>query len=313
MAWVCVSFEVAATAVEAMTDALLEAGAASVDVADAGAGSVAEQAIYAEAGADSVRPWRRSRVSALFDAGADVAALLAGACARAGVALQRYEVEPVAERDWVQASRDQFAPIRISPRLWIVPSWHAAPDPHAVNIRLDPGIAFGSGSHPSTRLCLLWLERVIRGGETVLDYGCGSGVLAVAAMKLGAASAMGVDIDEQALLAARRNAMHNRVQATFHSAAEAVRRPARIVVANILAHPLVVLAPLFARLTAPRGRLALAGLLAQQADEVRGAYEPWFDFDASEEEEGWALLSGTRREQGIPHPLSGKERGKGQR
>ncbi|HKA39620.1 MAG TPA: 50S ribosomal protein L11 methyltransferase [Burkholderiales bacterium] len=295
MAWVSVSFELAAADVEAMADALLEAGAASVDVTDAGAGSTAEQAIFAEAGADSVQPWRHSRVSALFDAGADVAALLAAASAGAGVPVPRYEIRPVAERDWVQASRDQFAPIRISPRLWIVPSWHAPPDPHAVNIRLDPGVAFGSGSHPSTRLCLLWLERVIRGGENVLDYGCGSGVLAVAAMKLGAASAVGVDIDEQALLAARRNAMHNQVQVTFHSAAKVVRRPARIVVANILAHPLVVLAPLFARLTAPRGRLALAGLLAQQADEVRGAYEPWFDFGAPEEEEGWALLSGVRR------------------
>ena len=302
MAWLSVSLEVAAADVEAMADALLEAGAASVDVTDAGAGSTAEQAIYAEAGADAVHPWRRSRVSALFDQEADIAALLAGACARAGVSPPRYEVQPVAERDWVQASRDQFKPIRISPRLWIVPSWHAAPDPHAINIELDPGIAFGSGSHPSTRLCLLWLERVIRGGETMLDYGCGSGVLAVAAMKLGAASAVGVDIDEQALLAARRNAMHNRVRATFHNAAEAVRRPARIVVANILAHPLVVLAPLLAQLTAPRGRLALAGLLVQQVDEVRSAYEPWFDLDTPEEEEGWALLSGTRREQGTPRP-----------
>jgi ribosomal protein L11 methyltransferase len=295
MAWLSVSLEVAAADVEAVVDALLEAGAASVDVADADAGSATEQAVYAEAGADAVRPWRRSRVSSLFDASADVAALLAGACTRAGVSLPRYEMQPVAERDWVQVSQDQFAPLRISPRLWIVPSWHAPPDPHAVNIRLDPGAAFGSGSHPSTRLSLLWLERVIRGGETVLDYGCGSGVLAVAAMKLGAASAVGVDIDEQALLAARRNAMHNQVQVTFHSAAKVVRRPARIVVANILAHPLVVLAPLLARLTAPRGCLALSGLLAQQADEVRGAYEPWFDFGAPEEEEGWALLSGVRR------------------
>jgi ribosomal protein L11 methyltransferase len=233
----------------------------------------------------------------LLDDRTDPAALLAGACARAGLPVPPCTVQPVAERDWVQATRDQFVPIRISPRLWIVPSWHTAPDRHAVNIVLDPGLAFGSGSHPTTRLCLLWLERVIRGGETVLDYGCGSGVLTVAAMKLGAASAVGVDIDEQALLAARRNAMHNRVQAIFHSAAEAVRRPAPIVVANILAHPLVVLAPLLAQLTAPRGRLALAGLLAQQADEVRSAYRPWFEFDAPEEEEGWALLSGVRRTQ----------------
>jgi ribosomal protein L11 methyltransferase len=295
MTWVSVSFELAAEDVEAVSDALLGAGAASVDVVDADAGSPAEEARYAEAGDDAVRPWRRSRVNVLVEAKTDVAALVADACARAGVPLPRYTAEPLAERDWVQVTRDQFVPIRISSRLWIVPSWHAAPDPGAVNIALDPGVAFGTGSHPSTRLCLRWLERAIRGGETVLDYGCGSGVLAVAAMKLGAAAATGVDIDEQALLAARRNAMHNRVQATFHSAAQAVGRPARIVVANILAHPLVVLAPLLARLTAPRGRLALAGLLERQVDEVRAAYEPWFELDAPEAEEGWALLSGARR------------------
>jgi ribosomal protein L11 methyltransferase len=296
MAWLSVSFEVAAADVEAVTDALLEAGAASVDVADAGAGSAAWQSIYAEAGPDPPRPWRHSRVSALLAESADAGALVARACASAGIPLPRYDMRPVPERDWVQASRDQFLPLRISPRLWIVPSWHTAPDPDAVNILLDPGMAFGTGSHPTTRLCLRWLERAIHGGESVLDYGCGSGVLAIAAMKLGAASADGVDIDEQALLAARRNAMHNRVQATFHSAAETIRRPARIVVANILAHPLVVLAPLLARLTAARGRLALAGLLAEQAGDVRSAYEQWFEFDAPDETEGWALLSGVRRQ-----------------
>jgi ribosomal protein L11 methyltransferase len=295
MAWLSVSFEVAAADVEALGEALLEAGATSVDVADAAAGSAAEQAIYAEGGADGIPPWRASRVSALFDEKADAAGLVARACANAGLPVPRYTVMPLAERDWVQASRDQFVPIRISPRLWIVPSWHVAPDAGAVNIVLDPGIAFGTGSHATTRLCLRWLERAIQGGETVLDYGCGSGVLAVAAMKLGAAAAVGVDIDGQALLAARRNAMHNQVQATFHSAAEAVRRPARIVVANILAHPLVVLAPLLARLTAPGGQLALSGLLTWQVDEVRAAYEPWYDVGAHEEEEGWALLSAVRR------------------
>jgi len=295
MSWLSVSFEVAAGDVEAVTDALLDAGAASVDVADARAGSAAGQSVFAEAGADPPRPWRRSLVSALLADKADAATLVARACARASIPLPPCEVRPIAERDWVRDSRDQFAPIRISSRLWIVPSWHTAPDPGAVNVTLDPGIAFGTGSHPTTRLCLRWLEGVIHGGESVLDYGCGSGVLAIAAMKLGAASAEGVDIDGQALLAARNNAMHNQVEATFHSAADAMRRPARIVVANILAHPLVVLAPLLARLTAPRGRLALAGPLAGQAGEVRAAYEQWFDFDAPEDEEGWALLSGVRR------------------
>jgi ribosomal protein L11 methyltransferase len=234
-------------------------------------------------------------VSVLVAQGTDAAAVVSAACARAGIAPPPCRASEVAEQDWVQASRDQFAPVRISPRLWIVPSWHAAPDPDAINISLDPGLAFGTGTHATTRLCLAWLERVVRGGESVIDYGCGSGILAIAALKLGAAHATGVDIDEQALLAARHNALHNRVQITFHGAADALRLPARIVVANILAHPLIVLAPLLARLTAPRGRIALAGLLAAQAEEVRTAYGPWFDFEASVEEEGWMLLSGIRR------------------
>jgi ribosomal protein L11 methyltransferase len=295
MAWLSISFEAPAEHVDALSDALLEAGAASVEVTDADAGSPAEQPVFAEPGAEPPRSWPRSRVSVLVAQGADAAAVVATACSHAGIVPPPCRVAEVAEQDWVRASRDQFAPIRISPRLWIVPSWHSSPDPDAINIALDPGLAFGTGNHPTTRLCLAWLERVIRGGETVIDYGCGSGILAIAAMKLGAARADGVDIDGQALLAARHNAIHNQVQITLHGAAEAIGQPARIVVANILAHPLIVLAPLLARLTAPRGRLALAGLLAAQANDVRAAYGPWFDFEAPEEDEGWMLLSCVRR------------------
>jgi len=295
MAWLAVSFELAAPDVEAVSAALLEAGAASVDLADADAGSVAERPAFAEPGSGAPLTWRRNLVTALVAEGTDAAALVVAACARAGIVPPPYRARHVAEQDWVRASRDQFMPIRISQRLWIVPSWHEAPDPGAINLLLDPGLAFGTGSHPTTRLCLNWLERVVRGGETVLDYGCGSGILAIAAMKLGAARADGVDIDEQALLAARANALHNRTQVTFHGAADAIQQPAQIVVANILAHPLIVLAPLIARLTARGGRLALAGLLEGQADAVRAAYEPWFEFDASGQDEGWTLLSGARR------------------
>ena len=295
MSWVSVTFELAAHEVEAVSDALLEEGAASVEVTDADAGSSEELPVFAEPGSGDPRPWRRSVVKALVAAGTDAGALVAGACARAGVAAPQYRSQAVAEQDWVSASREQFAPIRISPRLWVVPSWHEPPDPAAINLLLDPGLAFGTGSHPTTRSCLRWLEQVVGGGESVLDYGCGSGILAIAAMKLGAARADGVDIDAQALLAARANALHNRVQVSFHGAADAIRQPAQIVVANILARPLIVLAPLIARLTAPRGRLALAGLLAEQADEVRAAYDGWFEFAAPRLDEGWALLAGERR------------------
>jgi ribosomal protein L11 methyltransferase len=295
MAWLSLSFDLEASAVEAVSDALLEAGVVSVEVTDADAGSADERPVFDEPGVGGAREWQRSRVSVLVEEGTDAAALLAAACSRAGIATPPHRADPVEERDWVRASMDQFTPIRISPRLWVVPTWHEAPDPGAINLRLDPGLAFGTGGHPTTRLALRWLERTVRGGESVLDYGCGSGILAIAAMKLGAGRARGVDIDRGALLAARRNALHNQVDASFHNAAGAIRQPAQIVVANILALPLIVLAPALARLTAPRGRLALSGLLEDQVEEVSAAYLRWFDFEAPELDEGWALLSAVRR------------------
>jgi ribosomal protein L11 methyltransferase len=295
MAWLSISFELEAGDVEAVSEALLEAGAASVEVTDAEAGSGSERPLFDEHGAQAARAWRRSRVSALVAEDADAGALLAAACARAGIAPPAWRSERVEDQDWVRASRDQFEPIRVSGRLWIVPSWREAPDPSAISISLDPGLAFGTGSHPTTRLVLRWLERTVRGGESVLDYGCGSGILAIAAMKLGAGRARGVDIDRQALLAARRNDLQNRVDVSFHSAAGAIRQPAQIVVANILAHPLIVLAPALARLTAPSGRLALSGVLDGQVEEVSGAYRSWFDIEPPAHDEGWALISAVRR------------------
>lgn len=295
MAWLSVSFEVGADDADAISDALLEAGAESVELTDAEAGCASEQPRFDEGGLASPGAWQRSRLTVLLDEKADATAVVAAACARAGIPPPPHHAQRLADQDWVLASREEFQPIRISPRLWIVPSWHAPPDPAAIHLLLDPGLAFGTGSHPTTRLCLQWLEREVRGGESVVDYGCGSGILAIAAMKLGAARADAIDIDERALLAARGNALHNRVDVSFHSAAGAVRRPAQVVVANILARPLIVLAPLLAGLTAASGRLALAGVLEEQAAEVRAAYEPWFEFDPPVLDEGWILISATRR------------------
>ena len=202
--------------------------------------------------------WRRTRIRALVPAGADIAPLLAAAAADAGLAAAHdYAVEAVGDADWVRHTQAQFAPIRISARLWIVPSWHAAPDPHAVNIRLDPGLAFGTGSHPTTRACLRWLERHVVRGARVLDYGCGSGILAVAAMKLGAGDALGVDIDPEAVAAARANAERNDAAARFLDSHAPFDFPADLVVANILAKPLQVLAPVLAAHCRPGGRLEI--------------------------------------------------------
>lgn len=295
MFWLSVTFAVDADRAETFSDALLEAGALSVDLADAAAGTPQEQPLFGEPGAAPGGVWDRNCVTALFPPETDLAVALPAALHAAGLSeTTSYGLERVDERDWVRATRTQFQPIRISPRLWVVPSWHAPPDPQAINIRLDPGLAFGTGTHPTTRLCLRWLETHVRGGEAVIDFGCGSGILAIAALKLGAMHACGVDIDGQALLAARHNAMQNQTAARFVAAADDIGAPAELVVANILANPLVLLAPLLAKLTASGGRVALSGILDAQAVEVRAAYSEWFDMDITEHEEDWVLLSGVK-------------------
>ena len=295
MPWLSVSFEADADCVETLTDALLEAGALAADVSDAAAGTPQEQPIFGEPGAATGRRWPRSLVTALFPADIELSAALAHAFRAAGIAeTTPYRVDRVDDQDWVRVTQSQFTPQQISERLWIVPSWHTAPNPQAINIVLDPGLAFGTGTHPTTRLCLRWLDCHIRGGESVIDFGCGSGILAIAALKLGAATAYGVDVDEQALLAARHNAMQNQVNAGFFDAADRLGRPAQIVVANILANPLRVLAPLLAGLTEPHGQVVLSGILEEQADEVREAYRPWFAMDTTDREGGWVLLSGVK-------------------
>jgi ribosomal protein L11 methyltransferase len=195
----------------------------------------------------------------------------------------------------VRSTQAQFAPLRVAERLWIVPTWCEPVDARAVNLVLDPGLAFGTGSHPTTRLCLRWLERHVRGGERVLDYGCGSGILAIAASRLGAGQVLGVDIDPDAVAASRDNAGRNGVDATFCVPAADPGGEFDLVAANILANPLTVLAPAIAARVRPGGRLVLAGLLEAQAAEVAAAYAPWFNIAEWAREEGWVALEGVRR------------------
>lgn len=287
---------VAAANAEALSEALIEAGAASVAIEDAEAGTGTEQALYGEPGMAPAPAWPRSRIAALVAADADIAALLA-ACARtAGLdAVPPYSVSDVPEQDWVRLTQSQFAPIAVGKRLWIVPTWHAAPDPGAINIVLDPGLAFGTGSHPTTRLCLAWLEASLVGGETVLDYGCGSGILAIAALKLGARRAIGVDIDRQAIAAALDNAERNGVAGEFIDAGTELDVSADIVVSNILANPLKLLAPILTGHCRPGGRLLLSGILEPQAAGVIAAYRDRVGLAIAGREDGWVALAGERR------------------
>lgn len=295
MAWQSVSFLTDASHAEPICDALLEAGALSASIEDADAGTPDEQPLFGEPGSVPSSGWTHSRIVALLEPDADIDALLAEATAAIGLGeVPVYAVEAVEEQNWVQLTQSQFDPIRVSERLWIVPSWHETPDPAAVNLILDPGMAFGTGSHPTTRLCLEWLERNVSAGCAVLDYGCGSGILAIAAARLGAGRVAGVDIDPLAVDAARSNAERNGVVALFADSAMPVAGEYDVVVANILSNPLRVLAPAISAHVRSGGRLALSGILREQAEEIVAIYAQWLPMQVADTREDWVCLEGIK-------------------
>lgn len=280
---------------ERLADALIEHGALSAAIEDAYAGTENEQAIFGEPGMPAEQIWQQSKVIALFGEHEEAAAAVKAAAQECGLKDLSYDSETLEDQDWVRLTQSQFDPIQISERLWITPSWHKAPAGNAVNLQLDPGLAFGTGSHPTTRLCLKWLDTQLKGSESVLDYGCGSGILTIAALKLGAGSAVGVDIDEQAIRASNDNAAQNNVQAHFYLPDGLPQGHFDVVVANILANPLRMLGEMLAARTKQGGRIVLSGLLAEQSEELGEIYSQWFDIEPAETEEGWARLSGVKR------------------
>ncbi|CAG0967749.1 Ribosomal protein L11 methyltransferase [Rhodocyclaceae bacterium] len=293
--WINVALETDATHAEALSEALMAQGAISVGIEDADAGTERETPQFGEPGCEAAPLWQSSRVVALFEPADDLVGRVAAALREIGIDdLPEIALEEVEEQNWVQLTQSQFDPIRINDRLWIVPSWHTAPDPAAINLELDPGMAFGTGSHPTTRLCLEWLCANITGGETVLDYGCGSGILGIAAAKLGAGSVLGVDIDDKALEAARDNAGRNAVTLDLQHTRDPLTATFQRVVANILTNPLCVLAPLLAGRVAPGGCIALSGVLETQAQQVIDAYAPWLALRIGAAFDGWVRLEGER-------------------
>jgi ribosomal protein L11 methyltransferase len=277
-----------------LVDALLAAGAVAAAV-DQPEDAVAELDWMGidDAGATAAA-WHSCVVSALFEAPAPSTGCIDEALALAQLASTPYTLRDVPEADWVRQSQSQFQPIQVDSRLWIVPSWQEPPDPGAVNIRVDPGRAFGTGGHESTRLCLRWLGSELRIGERVLDYGCGSGILAIAAKKLGAGPVTGIDIDPQAVETARDNAVLNGVSVRFALPGIEPLAPAQVTLANILASPLRLLAPLLAESTVVGGRIVLAGLLSAQSGAVSAAYDSWFKMARYAAEGDWICLSGIR-------------------
>lgn len=277
--------------VEPVSDALEALDALSVGVEDADAQTDAERALFGEPGMPAPRAgWQRSRVTALF--GTEDAANAAAQLLRAQDFFLGCEVmatKSVEEQDWVRLTQSQFTPVEITPEFWIVPTWHEPPKTAVQVIRLDPGLAFGTGTHPTTRMCLRWIA-AHPGMGTVLDYGCGSGILAIGAAKFGAREVVAVDIDPAAVQSTSLNAAANGVQVDA-GLPERAQGGFDLVVANILATPLKVLAPLLCSHVARPGQLLLAGILERQADELMQAYEPYCRLVVADEEDGWILMS----------------------
>ena len=286
--------------VEAVADALSdELEALSVSVEDADADSPAEQALYGEPGLPPPQAgWERSTLQALFETEAEATQAVTLLMAQAWTkGLTLIAMAPVADEDWVRLTQSQFAPVQITPSFWIVPTWHEPPKDAQRVIRLDPGLAFGTGSHPTTRMCLRWIAQhadTRQPWARVLDYGCGSGILAIAAALHGAGEVDAVDIDPAAVQSSQDNAQANGVSLRCGLPDQAAGTYP-LVLANILASPLKLLAPLLCGHLEAAGRLVMAGILERQAEELRSAYAPWIDLEVTDREDGWILMTGARR------------------
>jgi ribosomal protein L11 methyltransferase len=292
MPWLQLRINSSRAQAERIEDLLLEAGAASVTFEDNADEPILEPAL------GETPLWGLTRVTGLFDAEIDTEATDQILEDKLGQSLPDHRWEQLEDKDWEREWMKHYQPIQCGERLWICPSWLAPPEPECVNLLLDPGLAFGTGTHPTTFLCLQWLDHLALEGKTVTDYGCGSGILAIASLLLGADSTICVDIDPQALNATTDNAQRNGLtadQTPVYLPDKAPETPTDVMIANILAGPLVSLAPKLASLTKPGGRLCLSGIIESQAEEVMDSYQPWFDFDPPASSEQWVRLTAVKR------------------
>lgn len=294
MLWKEITLTLLRDQVEQFEDALLNLGACSITLKDA------EDHPIFEPGLDETPLWDCVNLTALFTEDYDLYYILNQLPEYLALdKLPHYITKTYPDEDWERSWIKYFKPAKLGNRLWICPSWDQPPEPNAINIILDPGLAFGTGSHPTTELCLRWLDQHIKENETVIDYGCGSGILAIAALKLGAKHAIGVDIDPQAITASKENAKRNDIDENNFDLYLVNQCPdiltTDLLVANILANPLIQLASTFANLIKSQGQIALSGILTDQAQSVLDAYQPYFDFQPIQTKDEWALLSGTRK------------------
>lgn len=294
-AWINLKIRASAEYAHIISDTLIELGALSSSIEDLYLNSENEEALFGEPNIPSNTIWQHNIIESLFDDSVCIDTIIDELKTLTGLSHIDYTLETIEEQNWVALTQSQFEPISILDKLWIVPSWHTSPDPTAINIVLDPGLAFGTGSHPTTHLCLEWLIKEVNTNDRVLDYGCGSGILSIAAKKCGAKEVVGVDIDPQAIISSTHNAKENHVDVQFYNSDSSINFEADIVVANILSSALSVLAPIIAKACKPQGKIALSGILKEQVEMLTQIYSAWFNLNTPIEREGWILMSGTKK------------------
>ena len=295
MSWANLIVQINKEDVDSISDYLIELGAISTSIEDTNLNQNNEELIFGVPNIQYQQFWENNTVQALFEKKINIEIIKAALKNKFSDAILSMSTKEVEDKDWVKSTQTQFSPIRINDKLWIIPTWHEIQDKEAINLILDPGLAFGTGTHPTTYLCLLWLLDNINQNLSVLDYGCGSGILGIAAKKIGAKEVIGVDIDNQAIKASKDNSEMNDVKISWSNANEKIEFKADLIVANILSSALCVLVNVLTNHCKADGKIALSGILESQEDDIKKIYSPWFDFDPSYRKDGWVLISGTKR------------------
>ena len=294
MAWINLTFFAEEKDIDLLSDALETRGALSIFIQDKNLNNSDEELIFGEPHSGPNKFWATNQIQALFNDSVNIEEIQDELILNFKYIDFKFNTSSVSETDWVKLSQSQFKPICIKDRINIVPSWHKINNPKLINIILDPGLAFGTGAHPTTHLCTEWLIDNVSKEKKVLDYGCGSGILAIAAYKLGAKMVKGVDIDPQAIIASKENGTLNECNIDWLNTDKDFKFQADLLVANILSSALSVLAPLLASYCSPKGKIALSGILESQENQIKKIYAPWFTFEQTLKNNGWVCLSGVK-------------------
>mgnify|MGYP000073412529 FL=1 len=294
MAWINLTFFAEEKDIDLLSEALETRGALSIFIQDKNLNNSDEELIFGEPHSGPNKFWATNQIQALFNKSVDIKEIQDELVSNFQDIDFKFTASSVSETDWVKLSQSQFKPICIKDRINIVPSWHKINNPKLINIILDPGLAFGTGAHPTTHLCTEWLIDNVSKEKKVLDYGCGSGILAIAAYKLGAKMVKGVDIDPQAIIASKENGTLNECNIDWLNTDKDLKFQADLLVANILSSALSVLAPLLASYCSPKGKIALSGILESQENQIKKIYAPWFTFEQTSKNNGWVCLSGVK-------------------